>query len=198
MNKNNMIDEMKKTNILNLANILTFSRVIITFVISYLIFSGFNIIYIVLLFIIGMLTDFFDGIAARKFKIKTEFGRQFDMIADRILLIGTAFSFLIKFTASGILSRNNIFEVFFILSREIISFPMVLIALFMKTGVPEVRFIGKLTTSLQGVSFPAIMLSTSYSFFNFSISLSILTGIIGAVSGIYYIYDVMKIASIKK
>jgi CDP-diacylglycerol--glycerol-3-phosphate 3-phosphatidyltransferase len=87
---------MEKENIFNIPNALTLIRILITFPLIYLIFTDASILYIALIFIIGMLTDFFDGFIARNFNLKTEFGRKFDMFADRILMIGTAVSFLIK------------------------------------------------------------------------------------------------------
>ena len=65
---------------------LTLARVILTVVIVYLILTGFGVILIASLFVIAMLTDFFDGKIARKFNQETEFGRKFDLVADRILM----------------------------------------------------------------------------------------------------------------
>jgi len=74
----NLENDQKKENIWNLPNLLTLFRIIFAFVAAYFIFAGFDIVYIVVAFIIGMLTDFFDGLVARTFNLKTEFGRHFN------------------------------------------------------------------------------------------------------------------------
>ena len=90
-----MEQNQPKENIWNVPNVLTFSRIIITFLTIFFIFAGFNIVYIVIAFVIGMITDCHDGQIARRFHLTTEFGRQFDMIADRVLMIGVALAAII-------------------------------------------------------------------------------------------------------
>jgi len=190
-----MAGENKKENIWNLPNILTFSRIIIAFLTIFLIFADVNILYVVLAFLLGMLTDTLDGQIARRFNLKTEFGRQFDMIADRFLMIGVALAAIIKLGISEILTVNQLFQIFFILSREIVLSPIVLVALISGKGVPipQVRFIGKLTTVLQAIAFPAILLGIFFDFFSFSIYLAVITGAAGLVSAFYYVNDIKKI-----
>ena len=185
--------EKKKENIWNLPNFLTFSRVIIAFFAIYFIFAGFDIIYIVVAFVIGMLTDYLDGLVAKKFGLATEFGRKFDMVADRILIFGVAFVLLAKFTFGGILTESHIFQILFMLSREILTLPMGLTSIFTGAGIPQVRFIGKITTFLQSITFPAIMLSIFYEPFGFSIYLAVITGTVGFISGLYYVSDMKKL-----
>ncbi len=179
----------KPENIWNIPNTLTFSRVIITFVILYCIFAGYSLTLVAVLFAIGMFTDFLDGQIARRFKMTTEFGRQFDMIADRFLMLGVTGALIIDFAIQDSLSRDHLLQIFLTLSREIISFPFALVAIVFGKGLPHARFIGKLTTFLQGVTLPAILLSTQYPIFEFSIYLSWITGIVGAISAFYYIND---------
>ena len=189
-----MKKEQKKEKIWNAANIFTFSRIIIAFLIIYFIFADFHIIYIALAFIIGMLTDFFDGQIARIFNLETEFGRQFDMIADRILMLGVAFSFIIKFGIMEILTKIQLLQIFLILSREIIIFPFfILMTIIFRKGIPKVRFIGRITTCMQGITFPLIILSIFYRVFEFSLYFAIVTSVVGLVSGFYYIYDVKNL-----
>jgi phosphatidylglycerophosphate synthase len=185
--------ENKKENIFNIPNFLTLLRVISAFVAVVLLFSGFPISYIVAVFIFGMLTDFFDGQIARRFNMKTEFGRQFDMVADRVLIIGVALAILIKLEISGVLTEKYFFQILFMLSREIITFPIVLVSFWLKLEFPQVRIIGKVTTFMQSVAFPAIILSIFYPFFNFSWYLTVVTGICGLLASICYIYDVLQL-----
>ena len=87
------------------------SRVIITFFVVYFIFNNYDIIYIVVAFVLGMITDFLDGQIARRFNSVTEFGRKFDIIADRILMIATVLAIIIKFGSDGILNGWYIFQI---------------------------------------------------------------------------------------
>ena len=83
------------------------------------------------------------------------------------------------------------------LSREIMSTPVAIITMALGAGFPQVRYIGKVTTFMQSIAFPLIILSIFYPFFSFSWYLAVVTGCIGFVAGIYYIYDMVKLASKK-
>ena len=188
-----------KENIWNLPNALTLSRIIISFITIFFIFAGFDIFYIISAFIIGMITDCLDGWVARRFKLTTEFGGKFDMVADRFLMVGVAFASIIKLNASGILSNNQLLQIFLILSREIIAFSGVLITIMAGRGVlaPRPRFIGKATTFMQAITFPMILLSIFYQVFSFSLYFAVATSIIGVVSAFYYINDVKNLVGNK-
>jgi len=176
----------------NLPNTLTLSRVILTFVIIYFILGDFEILIISILFVVAMLTDFLDGKIARKFNQETEFGRKFDIIADRILMVGVVMAVILSLGYSGTFGKLETLQIFLIMSREIISLPFATMIIFSKKEFPKTRFIGKLVTFLQGVSFPIIILSAFYSGFEFSIFLAILTSIVGSVSAFVYINDSYK------
>ena len=73
----------------NLANIITWSRFILTVLIG--LFYAVSIPYlyevIFILFSIASISDFFDGYFARKFGTFSKFGRCFDQIFDKLLVI---------------------------------------------------------------------------------------------------------------
>ncbi len=181
----------KDGNIWNVPNTLTLMRVIITFITIYFIFAGYGAVTIVVLFVVGMLTDFFDGQIARRFNLTTEFGRKFDVVADRFLMVGVALAFIINYGLAGTLTRYHILQILMITSRELIGLPVAILLLSSGKGIPKVRWVGKITTVLQGFTFPIIILSVTYSVFNFSIYLSFLTSIFGIASGLTFINDVM-------
>lgn len=187
------MEKEKSENIWNVPNFLTFLRIVSAFVAFYLLFAGFPVYVVIIIFIFGMLTDFFDGQIARKFNLKTEFGRKFDVVADRILIVGVALAIVIKLEMMGILSGNHFIQVLFMLSREIITTPVVLITLWLRTGIPQVRMIGKITTFMQSVTFPMIILSIFYPVFNFSWFFTIITGICGLIAAVYYTSDMIKL-----
>jgi len=105
---------------MNLANKITISRIVISIVIMILLlfpFEGLGLelptylvngnIYIELkyiiagvLFIIGSLTDFFDGRIARKYNMVTDFGKMVDAISDKMLTN----SLLVILSANGMIS----------------------------------------------------------------------------------------------
>ncbi|MEK6887090.1 MAG: CDP-alcohol phosphatidyltransferase family protein [Nanoarchaeota archaeon] len=182
---------MKKENIYNIPNLITLSRVFLTIFIVYGIISKIEIIIIAVAFVIGMLTDFFDGQIARGWKLVTEFGRKFDMIADRILMIGTALAFIVSY--NGIMTANHWIQIFLIMSREILTAPFFLYSHFRKSvKIPRAKFIGKLTTFMQGVAFPLVIMGIFYEKFEFSIYLAIATGIIGILSGLRHMKDLSE------
>ena len=138
------------------------------------------------------MTDGLDGYIARRYKQTTEIGRKFDMVADRFLLIGTIFSILIYNLQIGFFNRYELLMIFLILTREIISFPFAITTFFSGRHLPNARFIGKLTTVLQGFSLPMVLLK-----WDIAIYIVIITSVIGIISGMTYIHDTQKLESKK-
>ena len=192
------MEKKQKENIKNIPNILTFSRVIIAFIVIFFIFANFEITWIILAFLLGMITDVLDGQIARRFKMTTEFGARFDMVADRFLMVGVALTSVLKL--SDFLSTSQLFQIFLILGREIVAFSGVLISLMAGKGVfmPKASIVGKATTFFQAITFPMILLSAFYPVFKFSIYFAVLTCIIGSTSGFCYIRDVKNFVLEKK
>ncbi|MBI3333958.1 CDP-alcohol phosphatidyltransferase family protein [Candidatus Pacearchaeota archaeon] len=186
---------MKKNDVLasTLPNLLTISRIVLTFVIMYFLFTSDSLVIPVILFAVAALTDFFDGQLARKYNWASEFGRKADMIADRFLWIGTALAFIIAYGLQSRLGIGEGIQLLLLLSRELVTAPFALVALVMKKPIPQVRFIGKATTFMQGFALPALLLSLDYPLFTYlSLPLCIIIGITGLISGINYIKDLQK------
>lgn len=180
---------MKKEGLYNLPNFLTFLRVLLTFLIIFFILANYSLILVMVFFIIAMLTDALDGILARKLNQKTEFGRKFDMVADRFLFLGVLITFLIKFWTNGILTEYHILQMVLIGLREIINLPFMVVILYRKKDlVPHTNSVGKSVTVMQAISFPILLLYILYpSIFGFSIYIASLTALIGIVSSIRFI-----------
>jgi len=93
--------------VMNLANKLTMSRIILApaFFIIYLLprffpdfFSGgagWTIIVLWIIFIISEITDYFDGLAARKLNLTSDFGKLFDPFADTLVQLTCFLCFVI-------------------------------------------------------------------------------------------------------
>jgi len=101
---------------MNIANKLTVSRIILTFVfmLFLLYFRGFwpKVISLVI-YIIAALSDFFDGKLAKERNMITDFGKLMDPIADKILVLAA-------FVAFVQMQLVNSFMVMIIIFREIL------------------------------------------------------------------------------
>lgn len=116
--------------------------------------------YAAIVFFIASMTDILDGYVARKEKTVTVFGKVFDPIADKLLVL----SALIILTEQGkILSIISIF----LIAREILisGFRIVMAK---KGEVISASWLGKTKTTLQDVAIILILLSLcGIPFFNF-------------------------------
>ena len=75
---------------LNLPNFLTIFRIITVPVIALLIITQYSegaLIFAFFLFVLSALTDYLDGLTARKFNQSTEFGKVLDPIADKLMSV---------------------------------------------------------------------------------------------------------------
>jgi cardiolipin synthase len=186
----------KKENIFNIPNLLSFARILLSLILVYLVFAGFGIWTIVIVFSIAAITDALDGYIARKFNLKTEFGRKLDMFADRILMLSIIIAILSYMKLNGLLSRDVLIQTILIISREIIALPFLIIAWLIWGNIfPQARFIAKFATVMQGISFPMILLGWKISWI-----FSGITCVMGIASGCLYAYDSVfqKISSSKK
>jgi len=85
---------------MNLANKLTLLRIILApvFLIVYFLpkeYSIWTIPVLWFIFIVSEITDYFDGLAARKLKIATDFGKFFDPFADTLVQITCFLCFIV-------------------------------------------------------------------------------------------------------
>ena len=98
---------------MNLPNVLTIFRVILTPFFIYLLFSSsmYSNLYALIIFILASVTDAFDGYYARKYNIETEFGNFLDPLADKILVSSAFISFYL-------LDLIELWMVVVILSRD--------------------------------------------------------------------------------
>ncbi|UCD55545.1 MAG: CDP-diacylglycerol--glycerol-3-phosphate 3-phosphatidyltransferase [Candidatus Omnitrophota bacterium] len=131
---------------MNLANKLTISRIILTFVFMFFLFSKgmLSKMLALVVFIIATWTDFLDGFLAKKRNEITDFGRLMDPIADKILIIAAFLAFVeMKLIPAWI--------IVIIIFREFIITGLRLIAL-VKGKVIEAEMAGKHKTVSQMLS----------------------------------------------
>ncbi len=196
--ENNIKKELEELNhnkqkIWTVPTMLNTARILLTFVVIYMIIREHHPFLIAIVFGIAALTDWFDGRIARKYNLVNSFGAKADMAADRFLWIGTALAFFLIYGIRMQLDNLHSLQLLLIMIREIISAPSAVVALFVGKGFPKARYVAKATTFLQGFAMPALIMSVFYPEWTYiSLPLSIGIGIIGTISGFYYIYDVQK------
>jgi CDP-diacylglycerol--glycerol-3-phosphate 3-phosphatidyltransferase len=128
---------------MNIANQVTLSRAILAFVCMGLLavntFSYIMAAFIV--FIVAAITDFFDGYLARKYNLVSDWGKLWDPIADKILVIGVFLAFVF-------LGVVELWMVMVIIFREVVVTWMRMICL-KKGTVIEAKMAGKHKTVAQ-------------------------------------------------
>ncbi len=181
---------MKKERILNVPNFLTLVRVLLTFVLIYLFIFSFNVKTLFLVFIVAAVTDFIDGQIARRFNQVTKFGAKFDIIADRFLWLVMGVLTLIFFPMYGVFDGFHLLQFIFVLTREIICLPFVVINMIRgKKVLIGAKWSGKVTTFLQGFAIPLVILSAYSEMFRFSLVFVVLACISGIWAARDYILD---------
>lgn len=134
---------------MNTPNILTLSRIGFSFllllILAFADVFGSALPYVtILVFGIGMLTDFLDGYLARKHNIITIFGEVFDPLADKMLVLAAFIGLLY-------LQRADPIAVFLIFSREFLVTGLRVMASSGGESVAASK-LGKIKTVLQTVA----------------------------------------------
>jgi CDP-diacylglycerol--glycerol-3-phosphate 3-phosphatidyltransferase len=173
--------ELKNEIFLNVPNIITLARLILVFVFMYLLFNDYSKIYLITVFSVAALSDWFDGFFARKLKQTTQTGARMDQVIDRVFTTIIFVSLLFYFMNNPD-NNHSILLLFLSVSREIIGTPGFLIALIRGKDSYKVRFIGKVMTLIQGFALGAIILGVSWAIF-----IVVPTCIIGILAGIDYL-----------
>ena len=108
------------------------------------------------IFVLAGVTDFFDGLAARRLKSYSDFGRMLDPIADKIL-VATALMMLV---AGGAFDGYKLIPALVILCREILVSGLREFLAGVRVSVP-VSSIAKLKTTIQMIAIAAMILGPS-------------------------------------
>lgn len=98
---------------LNLPNLITISRLLLSFVLFAMISHGGSWIWCAAVFAFAAATDAVDGYVARKYKLVTTLGRILDPFVDKIIVCGS-FVFLLGRADSGV----NAWMVIAVIGRE--------------------------------------------------------------------------------
>ena len=82
---------------MNLPNILTLCRILVTPLFIILLFYDhpYAKSWSLFIFVVAMLTDIFDGYYARKYNLVTDYGRFLDPLADKVMVLSALISFAV-------------------------------------------------------------------------------------------------------
>ncbi len=170
-------------------NFLTLLRIFLLPLLIYLIIandSSLNLA-ILILFIIIALTDYFDGIIARKTNSISEFGKMLDPIADKLFVV----LIIITFIYNDFIDEINLIPAYLIIFREIFISGLREYA----SNLPEVKkievsILGKYKTAFQILSLFFILIGSIYIDFkavlNIGIYLLWLSSLITLISAFQY------------
>jgi len=133
--------DFKEGNIkMQIANILTASRLLAPFIlIPLMYFEKFNIFIIIIS--LFALTDAFDGYFARKYKAVSDFGKYLDCVVDKVFALSLLIPIIIKTT----LNTNNFYLVTFNIFLELVICALNMYS-FIKKLNPSSTMYGKIKT----------------------------------------------------
>ena len=135
-------------NILNLPNLLTSLRLLLIPFILFFLFSaedkGLLFVFIgFFIYLVAIITDYLDGLIARKQNLTSKFGAFFDSLVDKIIVLSLFFSFL-----SFSFWHINIIFIIIILVREVLLTIMRIWAIVVHYSL-KTEYHGKIKTVLQ-------------------------------------------------
>ena len=177
--------EVKQEFSFNVPNSISLLRLILTFLLVYMIFAGFGKWSIGIVFTIAALSDWFDGFFARRLKQTTVIGARMDQVMDRIFTVVLILALLIYFYFSGY--AEKILLLFLVSSREIIALPGFIIRLVLDKQTYQVKYIGKVTTFIQSVAVGFLLVNLPG-----QILMVLIASFFGILSGFDYLKDSLQ------
>lgn len=167
---------------MNLPNLLTLIRIILTPLLVILLIDG-KFVEALIVFTIAGITDGLDGLIARWMRQKTRIGAILDPIADKLLLTSAYVTLAIIGFLPGWLAVT-------VISRDVIIVFGVLILFLFQGGVeihPSV--LGKITTVAQLGTIFMVLVNHDLGWFSRILPfLYIATALITVISGLHYMY----------
>jgi CDP-diacylglycerol--glycerol-3-phosphate 3-phosphatidyltransferase len=140
----------------NLANLLTLSRLALAPVVFGLIVLQYPLAAVAV-FLLAAVTDWLDGLAARRLKVNSALGRQLDPLVDKVLVIGCYVYLMAMVPNSGLAP----WMITAILARELMV--QAIRSLIEGRGEPfGAKFSGKLKTVTQFVAILAVLVVEAY------------------------------------
>ncbi|QEK89763.1 MULTISPECIES: CDP-diacylglycerol--glycerol-3-phosphate 3-phosphatidyltransferase [unclassified Wolbachia] len=140
----------------NLPNLLTISRALAipAIISSFYIESKYASLITILIFVFACITDFFDGYLARAWKVQSNFGKLFDPIADKLVVVSTIIMLVYKQKIDDV----TIIPSVIIVCREILVSGLREFLIATNVSLP-VSKAGKIKTFFQMVAIVALIMS---------------------------------------
>ena len=139
------------------------------------------------IFVLASLSDYFDGMLARKFNVVSNFGKFIDPIADKVLVTST----LVMLIPTG---KLQAIMVVILLARDTLISGLRSVAAIEKVIIPA-GTLGKWKTATQMIAIPAVIIDSpfpaipvyqiGYSILWVSVALSV-------ISGVAYVWDYVR------
>ena len=196
---------------MNVPNILSLARIILTPLFIILLFADFKMakVFALLVFAIAAITDAYDGYLARKYNQITPEGKFLDPLADKILVLSAFISFayinIIDFWMVGIIIFRDLFVtgLRFIMSSRGFEFVTSKLSKYKTAFQLTIIILTLIFISIEGldinVFIPTIVIIKEYKIIYM---LTAFTAIFTAYTGILYVYAnrfiIQKISSLKK
>src|SRR5436190_14804047 len=139
------------TELRSLPNLVSISRLVLAA--GFVVFEGTDVR--IVLVMLALATDYFDGWIARQFGPMTRTGALLDPFADRVFVLVGVSVFLVQ-------ERISVFDYFVMISRDVMTAIGFLVARVMpslRDVAFQARFSGKLVTVLQLATFVGILIS---------------------------------------
>ena len=182
---------------MNVPNILSLARIILTPLFIILLFADFKMakVFALLVFTIAAITDAYDGYLARKYNQITPEGKFLDPLADKILVLSAFISFafinIIDFWMVGIIIFRDLFVtgLRFIMSSSGFEFVTSKLSKYKTAFQLTIIILTLIFISIEGldinVFIPTIVLIKEYKIIYI---LTAFTAIFTAYTGILYVY----------
>lgn len=143
----------------NVPNLLTISRTLAipAIILSFYIENKYAGLITISIFVFACITDFFDGYLARAWKVQSKFGKLFDPIADKLIVVSTIIMLIYK-------QKINDFTIvpsIIIICREILVSGLREFLIATNVSLP-VSKAGKIKTFLQMVAVVALIMNDYY------------------------------------
>jgi CDP-diacylglycerol--glycerol-3-phosphate 3-phosphatidyltransferase len=138
----------------DIPNMLTLARIVAVpiFVLAFYLSGSASYVLTSSIFAIASLTDYFDGMLARRWEAQSGLGRMLDPIADK-LLVATALMMLVEF------NRVHVLPAILILCREVLVSGLREYLSEFRVSIP-VSKLGKVKTTIQMIAITIILLGT--------------------------------------
>jgi len=152
--------ENKEVYLLNLPNLLTILRffLIPLFVLVFFSSLKYNYLIAIGIFLISGITDVLDGFIARRYNMVTKFGKLFDPLADKLMILSVLWCLAYKGYIHSIIFYIVLFKELFMIIGSVILYGKIKI-------VVSANIYGKIATVLFYVAIVSLLLNIKMSFY---------------------------------